>query len=369
MAIESLIMYGMVVLVLIPIVAMGILHPVIAPETLLFGVRIPYGAKKEMKVKDLVRRFRRCFICLGLLIVLLALPLAYLNPMLTLIPIFVSAAVYPFVFIWAYRQLKKIKEASSWSYEGKEQVFIATSKHGSKSDIQGLAHGWWAIIAVQVIVIAIVNAWVYTKMPNTIPMHWNIAGEVDSWARKDIVSGFAATYFALFISLLLFAVHIGIRHAKRGQAKPDKPLESWIAYLQYTRLQDLCMLISAFITNCNSFIMLASTLGLIDPMSAALFIIVMVILMIAMILGISIYTGQMGAKLLREDGSGSVQDDDVHWYWGVFYHNPHDPSILVPKRIGIGWTFNFAHPVSIVINVALLLSVVLVLLYATVVSK
>lgn len=31
--------------------------------------------------------------------------------------------------------------------------------------------------------------------------------------------------------------------------------------------------------------------------------------------------------------------------WGIFYYNPEDERILVPKRIkNMGWTFNFARP-------------------------
>jgi uncharacterized membrane protein len=31
--------------------------------------------------------------------------------------------------------------------------------------------------------------------------------------------------------------------------------------------------------------------------------------------------------------------------WGIFYYNPEDDRVLVPKRIkAMGWTFNFAKP-------------------------
>ncbi len=34
---------------------------------------------------------------------------------------------------------------------------------------------------------------------------------------------------------------------------------------------------------------------------------------------------------------------DECWKWGLFYYNPEDPALLVKKRVGIGWTINFAH--------------------------
>jgi len=46
------------------------------------------------------------------------------------------------------------------------------------------------------------------------------------------------------------------------------------------------------------------------------------------------------------------QNND-NWKWGIFYNNPNDPSIWVEKRTGLGWTVNFAHQVSYLIIVLL----------------
>jgi uncharacterized membrane protein len=45
---------------------------------------------------------------------------------------------------------------------------------------------------------------------------------------------------------------------------------------------------------------------------------------------------------------------------GLFYVNPSDPRVVVPKRMGIGWTFNFARPVAWVMLAALLLGPLLI---------
>jgi uncharacterized membrane protein len=36
--------------------------------------------------------------------------------------------------------------------------------------------------------------------------------------------------------------------------------------------------------------------------------------------------------------------DNSHWVAGIFYVNRQNPHLLVPKRLGGGWTFNFARP-------------------------
>jgi uncharacterized membrane protein len=41
--------------------------------------------------------------------------------------------------------------------------------------------------------------------------------------------------------------------------------------------------------------------------------------------------------------------DTNHWRLGIFYFNPNNKSIFVPERLGLGWTINFAHPISWII--------------------
>ncbi len=46
----------------------------------------------------------------------------------------------------------------------------------------------------------------------------------------------------------------------------------------------------------------------------------------------------------RQRTDAMFRDDDRYWYGGVFYNNPDDPAVFVPKRFGLGWTVNFGNP-------------------------
>jgi uncharacterized membrane protein len=48
-----------------------------------------------------------------------------------------------------------------------------------------------------------------------------------------------------------------------------------------------------------------------------------------------------------------------HYKWGLFYVNPDDPRLVVEKAIGIGWTLNFAKPLSWFIMAVVLLPLAL----------
>ena len=39
--------------------------------------------------------------------------------------------------------------------------------------------------------------------------------------------------------------------------------------------------------------------------------------------------------------------DPSNYKWGIFYYNKADKRIFPPKSFGIGWTVNFANPVSV----------------------
>ncbi len=42
-------------------------------------------------------------------------------------------------------------------------------------------------------------------------------------------------------------------------------------------------------------------------------------------------------------------DDPLNYKWGIFYNNKNDTRTVVPKRNrALGWTLNFAKPVSYV---------------------
>lgn len=53
-----------------------------------------------------------------------------------------------------------------------------------------------------------------------------------------------------------------------------------------------------------------------------------------------------------------------YWKAGLIYINPNDPDIWVKKRIGIGWTLNFAHSKSYYILGAFLLIAVVIVVIA-----
>jgi uncharacterized membrane protein len=53
------------------------------------------------------------------------------------------------------------------------------------------------------------------------------------------------------------------------------------------------------------------------------------------------------------------QPDAEDYRWGIFYVNPDDPRLWVEKRLGVGWTLNYAHPSAWWMTLLLLLPVLI----------
>jgi hypothetical protein len=80
---------------------------------------------------------------------------------------------------------------------------------------------------------------------------------------------------------------------------------------------------------------------------------------------VSIPIGVVIVSLLLVARASAQPDDtpaddtpDECWKWGQFYYNPDDPSLLVERRFGIGYTFNFARWQSWLVMGAILAFVV-----------
>jgi uncharacterized membrane protein len=61
----------------------------------------------------------------------------------------------------------------------------------------------------------------------------------------------------------------------------------------------------------------------------------------------------------RQRTDAIFRDDDRYWNGGIFYNNPDDPAVFVPKRFGLGWTMNFGHPQAKLVLIGMLLLVLL----------
>jgi uncharacterized membrane protein len=67
--------------------------------------------------------------------------------------------------------------------------------------------------------------------------------------------------------------------------------------------------------------------------------------------------------IMQNMGKDFEHEKPENWVLGIFYFNTKDYRFILPKRNQMmGWTFNFAHPISYIVLILFLLIAVLIII-------
>ncbi len=166
-------------------------------------------------------------------------------------------------------------------------------------------------------------------LPDPLPTHWNAAGRVNGWTPKAVVPW-------ILFGLPLFVW--GLLGVVGRVAVPKDPA---LAAGSRRAMAPLRGLLVAGICVLQSAVLLVPRLGpwIFRPVLAAfLGLLVLAIVLMA----------RTAKRVLPEAHR-------AHSKWGLFYVNPEDPRLMVPKLLGAGWTFNYARPAAWWLTALLLL--------------
>lgn len=174
-------------------------------------------------------------------------------------------------------------------------------------------------------------------LPDPIPTHFDAEGRPDGWMAKAIYPWFA---LGLPTGIWLLVLLSGLAFRGTGQdpegrkAEAVAPLRGLVAAGLFG-MMGVSLLIPRFGPSLLAW-MISGFLGLV-------------------LLGTILMVRSM--KRLFPEGLSTQ-----HYRWGLFYVNPEDPRLWVPKRMGLGWTLNFARGGSWLVLGLLILPPLLVIL-------
>lgn len=344
--------------------------PYVTPRSIQFGVRIPREFENDPVIAGIRSGFHRLLILatVPLFAVLVLLP-AFLG--LYEVTLFSMPAVVVFTYLPYYRSFRKlhsIKVERGWY---SNRVESSSAYYGIESGTIRSLPGFLFILPAMIVVLftLYVGASVYPALPSLIPTHFGANGLPDQYSSKSIGSVFMGSFIQTGLTAGMF--FLGYAISRSGQSidvsRPNLTFEQqerfkWymrdVLYL-FTALIDMTMMFSSF-----------GTWQLVTPQYMLPLILVPVFSGTVVLLIVSMSFGQMGARLKvpgREDENTGLtnRNDDSEWKGGVIDFNKRSSAILVPKRFGIGWTFNFANPISWII-LALIVGLPLILIVVTI---
>jgi uncharacterized membrane protein len=340
------------------IVAVLVALPALSRPTVPLGVSVPTTRLDEPVIHRCMRRYRigvlACSVVVVLVIVLGASAVAdEAAP-------FVLLATAGAVFAWARRPILRAKQAGGW-YDG--LPIRLTARLTDEPRRVPVAWPWYVASVGVVAAGAIIGVALYDRQPNPYPTHWDGSGSADSFATKTAVTVFAPLAVLLGVALFMAAIAtLAARLPERRYADGDPAGAERRRVAVQASLQSGLGLLTLLVTlgavalqvviwcGVDGAALVAAGIGFVLLVAAGV-----LILLLRFVRASSAPAGSGGATA----GVTAAQspDDDSHWKAGLFYVNPDDPAIMVPKRLGIGWTINFGRPAGVICGVLTLLSV------------
>ena len=340
--------------------------PWLMPKTECFTVTVPHGARNEEPLRGLLRSYTCWMVAITALCVLAwpaTLALGRIDVttrsgefVLTLLLFVTTFApiIASFALMLSYRaRVKAVKQERGWTAEHAAAAFV-----GTEDFPKPLSLAWNLLYLPLIGGLAAFTLSHYDQFPSQIPMNIDLAGNVTSSVPKSPLTVLFPTFLVALMGAIFTLVHWGTIHSKKP-VDPAAPVSSALAYATFARVQSILMVVGGLlISGLTAGLILASSLGAISMMYAAVITMVGTLLFVALVTIISLVIGQSGARLFADTTpAGMARDDDEHWLLGTIYCNRDDPSIFVPKRFGIGWTCNAARPEAWGLMAALVLLV------------
>jgi len=201
----------------------------------------------------------------------------------------------------------------------------------------------------------------WDDIPTRFPVHWGIDGQPNGWSARTVVGVYGPLLLGAAI-IALIAISSSAISRLRGSARAAGT--SSVASDFAHRISIFLLIVEYFLAAIFSlvgFLPLTGSPGVMPVLivtGAFLLALIFLIAWSAKAQGQSAARG--AAPIAMPSGSGVPEE---HWKFGVFYFNKDDSALLVEKRVGIGYTLNFAHASAwICMAVVLLLPVAILLL-------
>lgn len=340
--------------------------PNLSRKDLIFGVLIPLDRTKDSAIKKIIKDYYTQITASTVIlsaIYFYVLNTAFKASSAFLLAIYLLLIIYFFIFLKANHKVKAYKLTNNL-LENKKQLLYVNTELSKKLKNNAVLPLYWFIlpfaIALLNLILPLIN---YENLPSKLAIHFNLSGRANGFISKSLPSVWYSGLGPLILVFILAFANWSIAISK-NRIDASKPVSSSQKLYKFKRfnsimLYALSVLLSTIITlfNLNYLKIIAIDLDNTIFLQVLLFAVVMTAPII-----LSLKLGQGGSNLkdvVDENIDNSVTniDDDTFWKLGLIYYNPNDPSIIVEKRFGIGWTLNFGNKIAMFISIIFLLVV------------
>jgi uncharacterized membrane protein len=228
-----------------------------------------------------------------------------------------------------------------------------------------------ALIGIVTVSPVFVLAYYYPFIPERVPVHWGFNGLPDRWAQKSFSTVFFLPVLAIYLQSWFALLKFDLSHAK--MTLPAEHAEVYLRAKEQLIVATMRMMdwIRGLITILLGVVSMFVLFTTIDSLRHWMRIANMTVWpIIGLLLVVSFYYlyrfMSINNALETATGNSNVQRESEAEKWssgGLFYYNPDDPALIVEKRDGLGFTYNFAGK-GIRLRLAFLALVPLIVVWA-----
>ena len=327
------------------------------PPSLPLSVRVPQSHISDPVVLSAIRRFRWGLVLAWVITAVLTVVLAVtdFSPLAVLLPVLLYTGLSILDLVLSRRVIIRAKREGDW-FEG---VPVRVSAQLTPPAYRHPPIIWPALAAIVLAVAAAVDVALYPGLPDRIPVHFDFAGRPDRFADKSVWTVFGLLIIGAAVVVLLSVISIfAARYAARTQADDTAQQATLRTQVQRTLLTSMLSELAFVIALGISVIELCQRLLPGVTWTVAVCAIgLAVLVMVVILVNVSRARVQLRPANVRDPKTPrpDAVDDDQHWKGGLLYVNRDDPALVVPRRFGLGWTFNLGRPAGVALTVALLL--------------
>ncbi|MFC5703172.1 DUF1648 domain-containing protein [Cohnella faecalis] len=347
------------------IVLLFSLQPYYGMKTVLFGVAVP----EEDRELDQIRALRKRFAWRIWITAIVAFgagggvsySLSGDEAAIILTVTFLQLILFGSIFGMCRQAALKLKSERGWVVTPSERRVASLLPRPQNMTL----HNGWFLVHVLVIAVCVIFAIaLWDRIPDTVVTHYGMNGKPDTVSPKSIGFVFMLNFIQLFLAGLFWFINYSIRVSKL-QLDPKDPEKSLEKQRKFRRINSIFLWALSLVI--VTFFGIVQAFMIYDWPQDALngIVIALPLLLIGSVIGLVIYLTNKG---LDQQSNAPVQDER-HWRGGgMIYYNPDDAALFVDKRFGMGWTLNFARPMSWVIMGGTIAIPLIIVLFAVLFS-
>ncbi len=288
---------------------------------LLFSIALPPHALEHADIKSIQAKYRRTFNKTMLWLLILFIPIPALYNYFSYQTVYFMFWMHA-AFIWILIIYRKnfaatlaLKRREEW-FVGERKVIHADLRAAQLKNLTAPSPFWFVI-----------------------PLSFSIG--ILIWFGSQDAQLYILGIVSVILTLLFLSIVLMLRRSK--STIYSKRSETNLALNQMKRRSiSFLLLTMAFFMNVQQVFIGLLSLNETEALNAIWLPLIILFSLFPIVLVITVYRRLANARteLLQLEDNPVYSDDDEYWSNGFTYHNPHDKSLLVPKRVGVGETIN-----------------------------